>query len=366
MDQAASTGSTRNDPHAQERAARQAPLLLHSLSLFEEIFALLFRERRIRRVVEVGVESGQVSAMYARLGAEVVHCVEPLPTEEMRANIAGHDALDLVERPSPEAFDELPVADLYVLDGDHNYAVVSRELDWITRNAPDALVVLHDVLWPWGRRDLYYQPTPLDVADRQPDGPDGPTVWHDGVTPAGFIGAGAFTNAVEAGGERNGVCTAVEDVLAEAPGAWWLRIVPAVFGLGVLGRAESPAAEAICAALDPIASSGLLAALENNRIALYTRVLQMQYDAAAHAGHADELSELVAGQQQEIQELRGELEPLRAAARELREMRLARHELEQERDRLRTELSPLPSLRRWADRALVKTRGGGSRDRDQR
>lgn len=357
MDHVASTRSTRHDPFAQAREARHGPLLLHRLSLFEEIFALLFREREIRRVVEVGVESGGVSAMYARLGAEVVHCVEPFPTDEMRASLDEHDQIHLVERSSPDVFDELPAADLYVLDGDHNYAVVSRELDWITRNAPDALVVLHDVLWPCGRRDLYYQPTSLDAECRHPDSADGPTVWHDDVTPAGFVGAGTFTSAVEAGGDRNGVLTAVEDVLGQHPERWWLRVIPAVFGLGVVGRADSPDADAIRNALEPSATSNLLAALENNRIALYTSVLQMQYDAAAHAGHADELSETVSHQQQEIQVLREELNTLREAQGQLREERVAKLEIQRERDHLRSQLSPLPSVRRWADAALSRTRG---------
>ena len=71
-----------------------------------------------------------------------------------------------MERSSPEVFTDLPLADLYVLDGDHNYAVVSQELNWILAHAPDAVVVLHDVLWPWSRRDLYYEPSPLSPKDK--------------------------------------------------------------------------------------------------------------------------------------------------------------------------------------------------------
>lgn len=308
---AAVTGS-REDPHAQARAAREQPLLLHSMATFRELFEVIFASRKIGTVVEVGVESGQVSSVYADLGATTVHCVEPSPGDELRAFLAEDPRLNLVEGPSPAALAELPVADLYVLDGDHNYAVVRAELAWIMASAPDAVVVLHDVLWPCGRRDFYYQPSPLTPEDTHPATADGPTVWHDDLTPAGFVGDGDFTVAEHAGGTRNGVLTAVEDALDEAAGDWRLEIVPAVFGVGVLVRTGAPGAGEIFEALRPLTSSHLLAAMENNRIALYTRVLQLQYEAEAQTDDANRLTETITAQQQEIARLRSELDRARA------------------------------------------------------
>ncbi|MFK0245680.1 class I SAM-dependent methyltransferase [Amycolatopsis azurea] len=297
---------TREDPHAQTRTARNAPVLLHSMSVFREIFELIFARRKIRTVVEIGVESGQVSGIYAELGASEVYCVDPAPTERVRKTVEAHDALRLVTVPSPEVLPQLPVADLYVLDGDHNYAVVEKELAWILEHAPDAVVAMHDVLWPWGRRDLYYEPSALAESDRHPVSEDGPTVWHDDLTPAGFVGLGAFTVAQHAGGERNGVLTAVEDALAAHP-EWRFDLVPAVFGMGILYRTDRDTDEGLRRALQPFTSSNLLAALENNRIALYTRVLQMQFEAAGQAGHLDHLAETVATQKREIDRLTAEL-----------------------------------------------------------
>lgn len=304
------TGS-RTDPHAQTRAAREQPLLLHSMSVFAELFEMIFAHRDIAEVVEVGVESGQVSSLYADLGG-TVHCVEPNPDDELRAVFAEDARLNLVEGASPEVLDELPIADLYVLDGDHNYAVVRAELAWIMKNAPDAVVVMHDVLWPCGRRDYYYQPSPLPPDDRHPSTADGPTVWHDDVTPAGFVGGGVYTVAEHAGGPRNGVLTAVEDALDESGGDWRFVIVPAVFGFGVLVRAGAPGAAEIIEALRPLASSPLLATMENNRIALYTRVLQLQYEAAARTDDANRLAETITAQQREIARLRSERDRARA------------------------------------------------------
>ncbi|TDB84779.1 class I SAM-dependent methyltransferase [Actinomadura sp. KC216] len=330
------TGS-REDPHAQARAARAQPLLLHSMSTFRELFETIFAHREIATVVEVGVESGQVSSVYADLGA-TVYCVEPAPDDELCAVLADDPRLNLVEGLSPAVLGDLPVADLYVLDGDHNYAVVRAELAWIMENAPDAVVVLHDVLWPCGRRDFYYQPSPLPHEDVHPAAADGPTVWHDELTPAGFVGDGVFTAAVEAGGPRNGVLTAVEDTLDEAGGDWRLAIVPAVFGFGLLMKASAPGAEAIFEALRPLTSSALLAALENNRIALYTRVLQLQYEAAARTDDADRLAEIATAQQREIAALRSELDRAKA------EHAAARRDLQRVRDASAPPPPPGPEL----------------------
>ncbi|MBA8822796.1 hypothetical protein FHX42_000125 [Saccharopolyspora lacisalsi] len=303
---------TREDPHAQARKARDQPLLLHSLSLFREVFAEVFAQREISTVVEIGVESGRVSGMYAELGASAVHCVEPQPTDELRANLDGAE-LHLVEGTSPAVLDEIPVGDLYVIDGDHNYATLGKELDWILTHAPDAVVVFHDLLWPCSRRDQYYQPSGLTAEETHPAGEDGPTVWHDDTTPAGFVGRGAFTAAREAGGERNGTLTAVEDALdRHADDPWELTVVPAVFGLGVMARRSSPGAAALLEALRPYSTSTLLEAMENNRIALYTRVLQMQYEAVAHADAADRLAMAVSAQNAELDGLRNELDEAHA------------------------------------------------------
>lgn len=280
---------SRDDPNAQARAARSRPLLLHSLTVFDEVIRAVlgaFGDRsgsgRRHRVVvaEVGVESGAASMMYLESGAGRVYCVEPAATEDLRDELAGREGLDLIEVPSPEALGRIPVADLYVLDGDHNHATVSDELAWITENAPDAVVLLHDVLWPCGRRDQYYLPTHVDPGRRHPAGTGGPSALHDGLGADGFVGAGAFVAAEHAGGERNGVLTAVEDRLAGTSERWEFVVVPAVFGLGVLVRAGAPVARDVLAAVAPWTGSRLLAELENNRIALYSRVLELQHVAA--------------------------------------------------------------------------------------
>jgi len=295
--------STRTDPHAQARAAREQPVLLHSLSLFREVFEVVYAHHTIDTVVEVGVESGQVSSIYTDLGASRVFCVEAFPNDDLRRRLAAHPGLHLVERPSPAALAELPIADLYVIDGDHNYATVRAEVAWILENAPDAVVVLHDVMWPCARRDFYYQPSLVPLSEQHATSPGGPSVWTDQLTPKGFHGAGAYLYADSAGGERNGVLTGIEDALAARPAGWRLEIVPAVFGVAILAR-ETVKNGALFQALKPYTESRLLLAMENNRIALYGRVLEMQYDAAEGAEAARRANAVIAAQHAELEQLR--------------------------------------------------------------
>lgn len=328
---------SRDDPNAQIRSARSMPLLLHSMSVFREMFEIIFANREINTVVEIGVESGQVSSVYTDLGAKAVYCIEPAPSDALRATLAENPALHLVERMSPEVLADLPVADLYVIDGDHNYAVVHPELSWIVKNAPDAMVAMHDVLWPWGRRDLYYEPSSLSDDQRHEYSDDGPTVWLDDLTPAGFVGLGAFTAAKRSGGEANGVLTAVEDVLAQAENDDWIfEVVPAVFGMGLVMPRRGEGVAKILADLRPYTASKLLATMEKNRIALYTRVLQMQYDAAGCAVTADQMAEELARQRRELDDLRSELSTaVDGRAEQMAELAAARREV----DRLRYVLS---------------------------
>ena len=64
--------------------------------------------------------------------------------------------------------------DAALIDGDHNwFTVVPRAADARPRSRerpdrPCPVMILHDVLWPYGRRDLYYEPSRIPDEYRQP------------------------------------------------------------------------------------------------------------------------------------------------------------------------------------------------------
>lgn len=273
---------TRDDPHGQARLAREMPLLLHSLGEFEPLIEPLLAAVTPERVIEIGGETGQSAAAYLAAGAKEVVCVDPAPTDELSRLAEGQEGLTLVTERSPDCIPSLPRSSFWALDGDHNYATVGAELEAILARASadgePPLILLHDVLWPCARRDLYYDPAALDAATVHPHSWDaGPSVFSESLTPSGFVSVGAYAIAIDAGGEQNGVRTAVEDVLAERPQLAF-AIVPAVFGLGVVYDSGAPWAGRVAELLRPWDRSPLLTRLELNRIALYSRVLELQYE----------------------------------------------------------------------------------------
>src|SRR5262249_49396001 len=162
----------------------------------------------------------------------------------------------------PQVLDELPVADLYVIDGDHNYWTVYHEVDWVRRNAPNAVLVLHDLSWPCARRDLYYLPSSVPEEARHPNSADGVSPWAEELIPTGCGGGGAFRGAIRGGGEKNGCLTAVEDVLRLAGHTWHFELIPAVFGMGLIVPTAAGFATELIAELRPYFDSALLATME--------------------------------------------------------------------------------------------------------
>lgn len=271
---------SREDPHAQERLARETPSLLHSLSEFRWLVRDLLAAVKPDRVVEIGGEAGRAAAAYLEAGAREIVCVDPRPSEELADLAAREPRVRLVVERSPDCIPYLPPADFWVIDGDHNYATVRAELEALLGRAGAAagpLVLVHDVLWPCGRRDLYYDPAALPQGSVHAHRWDaGPTVQSDELSPAGFVGQGEFASAVLAGGEGNGVHTALEDVLDSRPDLG-CALIPIVFGLAVVYDRSAPWARRVRELLGPLDRSPFLLRLELNRIALYTRLLELQH-----------------------------------------------------------------------------------------
>jgi hypothetical protein len=212
---------------------------------------------------------------------------EPISTN-VRALAREHpDRMRLVARPSPWALDEVEAADAWIVDGDHNHWTVSRELEHALAAAEAAgrppLVVLHDVGWPCARRDFYYAPDALPPeAVHAHSFARGVVPGEAGVVDRGGLrGEGRLAVALHEGGPRNGVLTAVEDVLARRANLH-LAVVPAVYGVGVVWPAEAPFAAVVGALLEPWDRAPLLERLERNRVRLYLRVLELQ-DELTHA-----------------------------------------------------------------------------------
>jgi hypothetical protein len=296
------------------------PLLLHSLTEHQDLILECLDVVGARHVVEVGSEFGGFTSALAtwaqRTGGRST-AVEPFPMQEIRDLQTSCPTFTLVEGRSPDALKDIDPAGAYVLDGDHTYWTVLHELRTIaerTSSASYPLVVLHDVGWPSGRRDQYYAPDALPKAAVHEHGWDAEVVPSDPgvVDQGGWRGEGAFALALHEGGPENGVLTAVEDYLAESPADLAYAQVPSVFGLGVVYPRTAPWAERLTALLGPWDRNAHLTRLEQNRIALYLRVLTLQDESRVKSRLVVAYADRLAAAEAENADLR--LERLRRRA----------------------------------------------------
>lgn len=171
-------------------------------------------------------------------------------------------------------------ADVWFIDGDHNWYTVYNELLLIDRATQDghhpALIFLHDVGWPCGRRDMYYDPRQIPAEFTHPFSlPDVGIVMENLPSMKGLLVGPNW--ALKEGGPRNGVMTAVEDFIQVATQKYHLINIPILLGLGVLVSANHPYAEHIVKHFAPYHNNSLLAILEQDRITQYMSVVAMSH-----------------------------------------------------------------------------------------
>jgi hypothetical protein len=223
-----------------------------------------------RSVVEVGAFAGDLTRVLvewvAPAGARV-SAIDPAPQEALVALAREHPELELIRETSLTALARIPLPDAVVIDGDHNYWTVSEELRLVGERAAGArlpLLLFHDVCWPHGRRDDYFDPDQVPADHRQPLAGDA-----GGIVPGEpGLRAGGLPyprSAAREGGARNGVLTAIEDFVAGRDDVR-LAVVPVFFGLGVAWHLGAPYAAELARMLDPLDRNPVLERLEANRV----------------------------------------------------------------------------------------------------
>ena len=263
-------------------------LLIHSMGEFADIITDVLDLAGARDVVEIGAEYGGMTSILAARAQEkggALVTIDPSPKAEFVEWLATQPRVRHLAAPSLAALPQVPAADAWLIDGDHNWYTVYHELKGIEGICRDAgkpmLAILHDVEWPSGRRDMYYAPDAIPAEFRHAYSYEGGAVPGEALLAPGrgFRGAGHFAWADHEGGPRNGVLTAVEDFLSEAAAAgryYAYAQVPAVFGLGVIIPAEAPWCEKVAEFLLPYHENQLLRSMERNRLANYLTVLDWQ------------------------------------------------------------------------------------------
>lgn len=255
-------------------------LFLTSIAEFRELIFDCFEIAGVRTIAEVGAWQGAFTEHLAGWAEERqarVYSVEPNPTERLTAICEGSRNVDLVVARSPDAFAEFEVCDAYILDTDHNYYTVHRELmalDELARSSgKQFIVLLQDIGWPFGRRDSYGDTSLIpEEALRPHTFGKGVVLDTPELVDAGFRGNWAWAD--QYGGAANGTMTALDDFLRDRPDLQH-HIVPCVFNLAVIYPRSLPVASALGDYLRAYDNNALLARMEENRLALYLRVLEL-------------------------------------------------------------------------------------------
>jgi Methyltransferase domain len=192
---------------------------------------------RPKTVVEIGAEEGVHTIRLVQWAAEnraVLHCIDPKPRFDVAAleraypkRFVMHCALSL------EALPSIKAPDAVLIDGDHNWYTVSEELRLLNQSSRRwPLVLLHDVGWPYGRRDMYYDPDTIPAEARQDYKRSGMVKGRSKLSSNGANPT--YANASHEGGSRNGVLTAVEDFMDESERRLELFVVRGAGGLALL------------------------------------------------------------------------------------------------------------------------------------
>ncbi len=186
-------------------------------------------------IVEIGALDGNnTKKILDSIDIEsVLHVIDPCPS--FISEKFGSDRIKIHNNTSLNILPKLPAFDVGLIDGDHNWYTVYNELRIIeqmheTKNFP--FLILHDVSWPYARRDMYYDPSSIPEKYKHRYKNKGMVPKNSKLKDPGMNSA--MNNAVYEGGDKNGVLTAIENFINESKQEYIFKIIPAYFGFGFL------------------------------------------------------------------------------------------------------------------------------------
>jgi Methyltransferase domain len=241
-----------------------------SLAQMAELIIPCLDAVNARSVAEVGAFAGDLTRVltdWAGTSGARVLAIDPAPQPALVQLEESDAELELIRQTSLDALAQIPLPDVIIIDGDHNYFTVSQELRAIGDRAPGAelpLLLFHDVCWPHGRRDDYFDAQLIPKPDRHPvAGQSGGLIpSNPGLRPGGLPYP---RSAAREGGPGNGVLTAVEDFVSSRAEVR-LVVVPAFFGFGAAWHRAAAYNDELGRILDPWDRNPILERLEASRV----------------------------------------------------------------------------------------------------
>ncbi len=199
----------------------------------------LARKRRWRSFCEIGSRKGDSADVILQLQGASLTIIDPGLDSDLKQRYSNNPQVLVYKTISLEA---MPIVngpfDCILIDGDHNWYTVFNELRWIRERGllrAGGMIFFHDVSWPYGRRDMYYQPELIPAAYRHP------YEWKAIVKGQSELGSAEGPNAnaycaTHEGGPRNGVLTAIEDFMKKHDGDYDFCRVRRLHGMGIMAH----------------------------------------------------------------------------------------------------------------------------------
>jgi hypothetical protein len=214
----------------------------------KDIIVPVAQKRGWKSFCEIGASEGVSTDQLLKLHGISHTIIDPGLDADLMAKYADDRRVTVIRDISLAALPKMKGPyDCFLIDGDHNWYTVFHELSLIRQFRllrPGGMIFFHDVAWPYGRRDMYYQPETIPAPYRLASERKGILRGNSALADSGGMNP-QFCNAISAGGPRNGVLTAIEDFLAQHPKEYWFcRIRFQDAGLGLLqSRSSDPAAD---------------------------------------------------------------------------------------------------------------------------
>ena len=204
----------------------------------------LIEKIKPKHIVEIGSATGINTNNildYCRHNNSKLTAIDPKPkfdVNELKDEYG--EKFEFFEELSLNALPFLEKFDIILIDGDHNWYTVFSELKSIEQHYQKEngfpIIILHDICWPYGRRDLYYNPDTIPNDYLLPYAELGMIPNQKELSKDKGMGLNykGFNNALYEGGDKNGVLTAVEDFIHESSLDLIFYSIPAYHGLGIL------------------------------------------------------------------------------------------------------------------------------------
>ena len=246
---------------------------------WESIIGPIFEKIKPKYIVEVGSEEGVNTAnilAYCEENAAHMTAIDPLPkfdVEEFKARFKEKFELytDLSLNTLPLLYDY----DLILIDGDHNWYTLFNELKIIENNFVNKkfpVVILHDIGWPYSRRDLYYNPENIPIPFRQAYTQLGISPEQEQLTEEGGFNPHHY-NSIYENNPKNGVLTAIEDFISESSIEFSFIEIYGFHGLGILFPKNEELENFVN---EVINKSNIVSILEKERIKLSIDNLELE------------------------------------------------------------------------------------------